>query len=62
MANPGDIEVQISSLGHKLEADGSLNSDQVDFDGPDDPENAMNWPSSKKTVAITLISVMVMLS
>ncbi|KAE8383476.1 major facilitator superfamily domain-containing protein [Aspergillus bertholletiae] len=34
----------------------------VDFDGPDDPENPMNWSTQKKTVAITVVSMMTMLS
>lgn len=34
----------------------------VDFDGPDDPENPMNWSSPKKTTAITVVSLMTLLS
>lgn len=34
----------------------------VDFDGPDDPENPMNWSSTKKTVAITIVTAMTLLS
>lgn len=34
----------------------------VDWDGPDDPENPMNWASSKKRGAITIVSVVTMLS
>lgn len=39
---------------------GNLNV--VDFDGPDDPENPMNWSSPKKTAAITVVSLMTLLS
>ena len=28
----------------------------VDWDGPDDPNNPMNWPSSRKWITIGLIS------
>lgn len=28
----------------------------VDWDGDDDPQNPLNWPSSKKTIVIVLIS------
>lgn len=34
----------------------------VDFDGPDDPENPMNWTTHTKTAAIALVSVMTLLS
>ena len=34
----------------------------VDWDGPDDPENPLNWASSKKLAAITIVSLVTMLS
>ena len=34
----------------------------VDWDGPDDRENPLNWSSSKKLVAMTLVSLVTMLS
>jgi hypothetical protein len=34
----------------------------VDFDGPDDPENPMNWSSARKTTAIIIITTMTLLS
>ena len=34
----------------------------VDWDGPDDPENPLNWSSSKKLVAMTIVSLVTMLS
>jgi hypothetical protein len=36
--------------------------DIVDWDGPDDPANPMNWPSTKKFVAIGIVSLITMLS
>ena len=34
----------------------------VDWDGPDDPENPLNWASSKKLAAMTIVSLVTMLS
>ena len=34
----------------------------VDWDGPDDPENPLNWSSSKKLAAMTIVSLVTMLS
>ncbi|KAK0702257.1 cycloheximide resistance protein [Lasiosphaeris hirsuta] len=34
----------------------------VDFDGPNDPENPINWSPGKKAAAITIVSLMTLLS
>lgn len=34
----------------------------VDFEGPDDPENPMNWSSRKKAFTIVLVTLMTVLS
>jgi hypothetical protein len=34
----------------------------VDFDGPNDPENAMNWTTARKTTAIIIVTSMTLLS
>lgn len=34
----------------------------VDFNGPDDPRNPMNWSSRKKTFTIVLVTLMTILS
>lgn len=34
------------------------NSNLVDFDGPDDPANPVNWSTSYKWTAVFLVSVM----
>ncbi|KAF1999682.1 MFS general substrate transporter [Amniculicola lignicola CBS 123094] len=34
----------------------------VDWDGPEDPENPMNWPTSRKVVAIGIVSAIMFLS
>jgi hypothetical protein len=38
------------------------NPDVVDFDGPYDPENPMNWSSAKKTTQIVIVTTMTLLS
>jgi hypothetical protein len=52
-----DIE---KSFVHEEEAPKDPNI--VDFDKPTDPENPMDWPSSKKTTAIALVTMMTILS
>lgn len=34
----------------------------VDWDGPDDPANPMNWTSAKKVAAIAIVSLITFLS
>ena len=34
----------------------------VDWDGPDDPANPMNWPTAKKVAAIGVVSLITFLS
>jgi hypothetical protein len=34
----------------------------VDFDGPDDPLNPMNWSFSRKVTAIVIVTAMTLLS
>jgi hypothetical protein len=36
--------------------------DIVDWDGPDDPENPINWTTHQKAVAIGIVSLITMLS
>ncbi|OGM48092.1 hypothetical protein ABOM_002891 [Aspergillus bombycis] len=54
-----DIE---RSSGEDHSAKEEKDPNVVDFDGPDDPENPMNWSTAKKTVAIAIVSMMTMLS
>ena len=44
------------------ETDAKVDPDIVDFDGPDDPENPMNWGFSKKWGTILLISAITSLT
>lgn len=48
--------------GSAVEEEKFKDPNVVDFDGPDDPENPMNWSSAKKTTAIVIISLMTLLS
>lgn len=34
----------------------------VDWDGPDDPENPLNWSTSRKTASIVIVSLTALLS
>lgn len=34
----------------------------VDFEGPDDAENPMNWSTGKKTIQIVIVTTMTLLS
>ena len=34
----------------------------VDWDGPNDPENPLNWPESRKTINLLLLSVLTIIS
>jgi multidrug resistance protein len=47
-----------SSTAEKAPRDPNI----VDWDGPDDPANPMNWSSSKKVTAIGIVSLITMLS
>jgi hypothetical protein len=34
----------------------------VDFDGPNDPENPLNWSTARKTTSIVIVSLTALLS
>lgn len=34
----------------------------IDFDGPNDPENPMNWSSTKKSTSLAIVSFITFLS
>lgn len=36
--------------------------DAVDWDGPNDPENPLNWPESRKRINLILLSVLTVIS
>ena len=56
-----DVDLERSSI--KESSDGlAKDPNIVEFDGLEDPENPMNWSSSKKNVTIVLVSMMTLLS
>lgn len=54
----GGITGDVSGAAKAKEMDPNI----VDWDGLDDPENPLNWPSRKKSAAIALVSFITMLS
>ncbi|OAA63486.1 cycloheximide resistance protein [Niveomyces insectorum RCEF 264] len=64
-----DVEADRGSVGNKTESghettdDAEENAhDIVDFEGPDDLENPMNWSTRKKSFTIFLVTMMTILS
>jgi hypothetical protein len=72
MAELGDLEKVISNLSgfhepnalenrneeKQVVSNGSQENDPnvVDWEGPDDPENPMNWPHWRKIIAVGIVS------
>lgn len=52
-----DIELLEKDAGSKTQ-DGDI----VDWDGPDDPENPMNWSNNKKWLNVVLISALTLVT
>ena len=48
----------------KSSAEGEVLGDPniVDFDGPNDPENPLNWSVTRKTTSIVIVSLTALLS
>lgn len=61
-----DLESQLSLEidNSKLEPSGQESTDPniVNWDGPDDPANPMNWSSKEKITAIGIVSLITLLS
>ncbi|PWY82928.1 MFS general substrate transporter [Aspergillus heteromorphus CBS 117.55] len=53
---------QLDDVEHSSADEKTKDPNIVDFDGPNDPENPMNWSATKKTMTIAIVSVMTMLS
>ncbi|CVL07245.1 related to multidrug resistant protein [Fusarium mangiferae] len=49
-------------LSRKDNSNVAQDGDIVDWDGPDDPENPMGWPDSKKWLNIILISILTLVT
>ena len=61
ISNENDLEGQ-RAVDTKTEEKTSPDPNIVDWDGPDDPANPMNWSSGKKVAAIGIVSLITMLS
>ena len=57
-----DIDLEKLSIDGKSAEATEKNPDVIDFDKPTDPENPMDWPTSKKTIAIVIVTNMTLLS
>jgi len=57
-----ETDVEGSSVGEKSAEAVGKDPNVVDFGGPNDPENPMNWSSAKKTTAIVIVTTMTLLS
>lgn len=55
----GDNDTGLSPP-HSATSD-EVDADVVDWDGPDDPENPLNWPKKKKWSMLGTLSVMTIL-
>lgn len=52
-----------TTVSEKQETETTIRDpDIVDWEGPDDPENPMNWPLKKKVVATATISLITLLT
>lgn len=53
-----------SSEREKSGTEGEVSRDQniVDFEGPDDPENPLNWSTARKTTSIVIVSLTALLT
>jgi hypothetical protein len=41
--------------------DGGKDPDIVDWDGPNDPENPLNWSRAKKWTTVSIISIITLI-
>jgi hypothetical protein len=63
-----DIEKQFFNESHHCAAvadplaQNAKEENIVGWDGPDDAENPLNWPTAKKAIAISIVSLLTMLS
>lgn len=53
-----DLDLETGSTDINSQApQSSTDPDVVDWNGPDDPKNPMNWPPRKKNTIVALISL-----
>lgn len=65
-ASDGDLEKQSIQSNHEATSDANASAAKpenvVDWDGPDDPANPLNWTFRKKAMSIFVVSMLCMLS
>jgi hypothetical protein len=61
IATPFDQDLETGTQTTNRQED-APDPDVVDWDGPDDPENPMNWPQYRKVINIGLISLFTFLT
>lgn len=59
LENPEDTEHDLDAGSN---SENTNDPNVVDWDGPNDPENPLNWPAKKKFASIALISLISFLS
>ena len=57
-----DVEKQSGCDDRRSDTNIPKDPNVVDWDGPDDAENPMNWPLAKKITAIGVVSLITLLS
>ncbi|KAJ6135905.1 hypothetical protein N7512_001065 [Penicillium capsulatum] len=57
--NAADGEQNAPSPATHIDKDESLSSHEVDWDGPDDPENPRNWPAWRRSMLVGIITMVV---
>ena len=63
----GDQSNQLSDgtdceLGKSSKEENPRDPSIVDWDGPNDPENPLNWPTAKKLATLSMVSIITFLS
>lgn len=49
-------------IANKYGEAGEADPNIVDWDGPDDPQNPMNWPDSKKWLNVAVLSILTIIT
>ncbi|OLN97668.1 Fluconazole resistance protein 1-like protein 2 [Colletotrichum chlorophyti] len=55
-------DVDVESMKSGINEEEPRDPNVVDFDGPSDPENPLNWSTTKKTTPIVIVSLTTLLS
>ncbi|KAK7755361.1 hypothetical protein SLS62_002587 [Diatrype stigma] len=58
----GDIDIDIEASQDKQEPTTETDPNLVDWDGPDDPENPVNWSDKKKWLNVATLSILTLVT